>query len=102
MSYVPGLPLFSTQTVIAATPAKVGETGARRLMKVVVYAATDTLKVEFKNGATDTGTVLLTLQGQDDGPSISYDFTSVGGIMFTTAMFCKPVGTGGIVYVWYD
>lgn len=102
MSTVPGLPLFSTQVVPAATPAKVGETGARRLMKVVVYSATDLLKVEFKNGATDTGDVLLTLQGGDDTPSIEVDFTSVGGLIFGTAMYCKPVGTGGIVYVWYD
>ena len=102
MSRVSGLPLFSYQIVLATTPAKVGATGQRRLMKVVVYSVTDVLKVEFKNGATDTGDVLLTLQGGDDTASLSYDFTDVGGVLFTTAIFCKPVGTGGIVHVWYD
>lgn len=89
------------QTVPAATAAKVGDTGPRRLLMVVIYSDSNTTKVEFKNAATDTGTVLLTLQGGDDKNSILYDFTPVGGIAFSTAMFCVPVGTNSIVYVCY-
>lgn len=98
---VPGLPLFSTQTVPAATAAKVGETGARRLMKVVLFGGSADSQVEFKNAATDTGTVLLTVNALLD-TSFTVDFTDVGGLIFGTAMFCKPAGTGAIAYVWYD
>jgi len=99
---VPGTSLFNLQTVTAATPAKVGATGVRRLMGCVIYPASAITKVEFKDAATDTGTVILTLQGADDGNSIFHDFTTIGGIPFGTAMFCKPVGASAIVYVWYD
>lgn len=90
------------QVVPAATPAKLGQTGARKLMGVLVYGASAITKVEFKNGATDTGDVLLTLQTADDGLSPYYDFSSLDGIEFSTAIFCKPVGSGAIVYCWFD
>ena len=90
------------QIVPATTPAKVGQTGARRLMGVLVYGASAITKVEFKNAATDTGDVLLTLQTADDGASVFHDFSELDGIEFSTAIFCKPVGTGAICHVWYD
>ena len=99
---VPGLPLFSTQTVITATPAKVGATGQRRLMKVVLYPAAANSTCEFKNGATDTGDVLLTVSTIANGPSGVVDLTDVGGLLFTTAIWCNVTGTGAIAYVWYD
>lgn len=94
--------LGNWQTVPAATPAKVGETGARSLLAVIVYGASAITKVEFKNAVTDTGTVLLTLQTADDGVSPFWDFTPLGGIPFSVAMFCKPVGTNALVYVCYQ
>lgn len=93
---------YNYVTVPATTPAKVGETGVRLLMGIVIYPASAITKVEFKNAITDTGTVLLTLQGADDGNSVFFDLSPLGGIKFTTGMYCKPVGTGAIVGVWYE
>ena len=89
------------QVVPAATPAKLGQTGARILRAVVIYGASAITKVEFKNGATDTGDVLLTLQTGDDVNSPYFDFSEFG-IPFSTAIFCKPVGTDAIVHCWFD
>lgn len=94
--------VYKQQVVPATTPAVLAPAGATTLMKVVVYSATDVLKVEFKNGVTDTGSVLLTLQGGDDTASYDISFVDVGGLEFTTGCFVKPVGTGGIVHCWYE
>lgn len=94
--------LYQTQVVPASAAAKVGVTGAIRLMKVVFYPAAANSIVEFKNAATDTGDVLLTMSAIANGPSVEVDFTSVGGLTFATAMFCKPAGTGSIAYVWFS
>ena len=98
---ISSLPLFQTQIVPTATAAKVGSTGERRLMKVVLFGGTADSQVEFKNAATDTGDVLLTVAALLD-TSIEMDFTDVGGLKFSTAMFCKPAGAGAIAYLWYD
>ncbi len=96
-----GLPLYKTATVITASAARVGDTGQRRLMKVVLFGGTADSQVEFKNAATDTGTVLLTVNALLD-TSFEVDFTDVGGLIFGTAIFCKPAGAGAIAYVWFD
>jgi len=98
----PSTPLCQTQVVPASAAAKVGATGVRRLWKAVLYPAAANSIVEFKNGATDTGDVLLTLSAIANGHSVECDLTSVGGLSFGTAMFCKPAGTGSICYVWYS
>ena len=54
--------LHNVQTVITATPAQVGTTGKRVLMRVIMYCAATGI-CEFKNAATDTGDVLLTITG---------------------------------------
>ena len=98
---VPGVPLFSYQVVPASAAAQVGATGERRLMKVVLFGGSADSQVEFKNAATDTGDVLFTVNALLD-TSFTVDFTDVGGIIFSTAIFCKPAGTAAIAYVWYD
>lgn len=95
-----GTPLYNKQAVVTATPAKLGATKPGRLMKVVFYCAANGI-VEFKDAATDTGTVLLTIAGLA-GTSPEFDFTYIGGIPFETAIFCKPTGTGNIAYCWFD
>lgn len=97
----PDAPLFSTAIVPATTPAKVGATGARRLLGVILFGGSADSQVEFKNAATDTGDVLLSLNCLA-GTSTGVDLSSLGGIAFDTAMFCKPAGTGAICYVWYE
>lgn len=96
-----GLPLFKTATVTAASPAQVGITGVRRLMAVSLAGGSAASKVEFKNAATDTGTVLFTLNALTNDNKF-VDFSDLGGILFDTAIFCKPAGTGAIAYVWFD
>jgi hypothetical protein len=93
------IPNYALQAVPVATAAKLG-TGARRLMKVVIGNHTANTTVQFKNAATDTGDVLLTLsalanKGED------FDFTDVGGIEFSTACFVKPAGANSIAYCWF-
>lgn len=96
----PSEQLYQTQTVVTATPAQVGSTGKRRLLRAVMYCAADGI-CEFKNAATDTGTVLLTISGLAK-TTVDVDLTTVGGITFSTAIFAKPTGTGNIVYVFYE
>ena len=98
---VPATSRYNTAIVIAATPAKVGETGKRRLMKVVLFGGSADSQVEFKNAITDTGDVLLTVNALLD-TSFEVDFSDVGGIDFDTGMFAKPAGTGAIAYVWFS
>ena len=90
---------FLNATVPAATPARIGSS-AQRLIGFVVYAAANTV-VEFKNAATDTGTVKLTV-GALAGTSLVVDLSELGGIFFDVGIFCKPVGAGSLVYAWYE
>ena len=98
---VPSTPLFGMQIVVAATPAKVGATGARKLWRVVLFGGSAASSVEFKNAASDTGSVLFSVN-VPIGNTIDIDLTSVGGIPFDTAIFCKPAGTAAICHVWFD
>lgn len=94
-------PIYKTQTVPASAAAQVGYTGARRLRAVLLFGGSANSQVEFKNAATDTGTVLLSVNALA-GTSIFVDLSKVGGIDFGTAIYCKPAGTGAIAYVWYE
>lgn len=95
------LPLYKTATVTTASPAQVGATGVRRLLCVSLAGGSAASKVEFKNAATDTGTVLLTVNCLTNDNQF-VDLSEFGGIIFDTAIFCKPAGTGAIAYVWYE
>lgn len=95
------LPQFRMATVTTAAPAQVGATGVRRLIAVSIAGGSAASKVEFKNAATDTGTVLLTVNCLTNDNQF-VDLSELGGISFDTAIFCKPAGTGAIVYVWYE
>ena len=97
----PSTAQYKTQTIPAATPAQVGVTGVRRLIAVVLFGGSADSQVEFKNAATDTGTVLLSLNCLA-GTSTVVDLSSLGGIVFSTAIYCKPAGTGAIAYVFYE
>lgn len=92
--------IYNLQTVPVATAARLGARPCR-LMGFYLYGGSAASSVEFKNAATDTGTVLfsadtLTASGQ------FIDLTPFGGITFDVGCFCKPAGTGAIVYAWYD
>ena len=96
------VPQYKYQIVPASATAQVGTTAQRRLMKVVLTAGSGAAgTVEFKNAATDTGDVLFTVAAVA-GTSREIDLCEVGGIPFSTAIFCKPAGTGAICHVWFD
>jgi len=96
----PNLALYNLQAVPASSPAALAARPVR-LMGFYLYGGSADSSVEFKNAATDTGTVLfsadtLTASGQ------FVDLTSFGGIPFSVGCFCKPAGTGAIVYAWFE
>jgi len=96
-----GLPKHATATVPASAAAQVGTTGARILKGFLLFGGSANSQVEFKNAATDTGTVLIGANCLA-ATSIFVDLTEFGGVMFDTAIFCKPAGTGAICYVFYE
>lgn len=91
---------YNLQTVPVATAARLGAKPVR-LMGFIIYPAAANSSVEFKNAATDTGTVLLTYSTLASS-SCFVDLTEFGGITFDVGCFCKPAGAGSIVYAWYD
>lgn len=91
---------YNLQAVVTATAARLGAKPVR-LVAVYVAAGSDATSVEFKNAATDTGTVLLKLNcATAIGQFV--DMSKFGGITFDVGCFVKPVGTGAIVYCWYE
>ena len=96
-----GLPKYNTQTVPASSAALVGAAGQRRLMGFLLFGGSADSQVEFKDAATDTGTVLLGANALTK-TTCFVDLSSVGGVMFNTGLFCKPAGTGAICYVWFE
>lgn len=93
------LPIHRTVTV--ASSAQVGATGERRLMKVIIGANTASAKAVFYNSADNSGTVLLTVSAiADKGKTV--DLSDLGGLTFSTAMYCELSGTAAIAYLWYE
>jgi hypothetical protein len=91
---------FELQTVVTATAARLGAKPVR-LMAVYLYGGSGATSCEFKNAATDTGTVLFSM----DTPTAEgqfVDLTLMGGITFDVGCFVKPAGTGGIAYCWFE
>lgn len=93
-------PVYQTQTVVTATPARLGGETGRILKGVIFYCLADGTAV-FKNGLTDTGDTLLTLGGLAK-TTVVVDLTPYGGISFSTGTFCTLTGTGNIAYCWFE
>lgn len=91
---------FNLQAVPTATAARLGAKPVV-LMGVYLYAGSDASSCEFKNAATDTGTVLFSMDALTASGQF-VDFSGFGGIPFSTGCFVKPVGTGAIAYCWYE
>lgn len=89
-----------TAIVPASAAAAVGS-GPVVLKGFYIFGGALASQVEFKNAATDTGTVLF---GANCAAAIGQwvDLSRMGGVPFSTGCFCKPAGTGCIVYVFYD
>jgi hypothetical protein len=95
------LPNFITQTVPVATPAQLGGDGQRRLMGAFISGQSANTKVEFFDSTDGSGTAVLTVSA----PANHYKYINLapfGGLIFNTALYCTPAGTGAIVYCWFD
>ena len=97
---MPELPKYRF-TVVPASAAAALSSSPVRLIKVELAGGSAASKVEFKNAATDTGSVLLTINALTNDQK-GADMQNVGGLAFSTACFCKPAGTGAIAYVWWE
>ena len=91
------MPQYKLTTVPVATPAALGST---RLIAFSLYGGSAASSVEFKDAATDTGTVLFSAV-IPIGTSLFINLSELGGIAFSTNIFCKPAGAGAIVYAWH-
>jgi hypothetical protein len=91
---------YQLQTVVTASAARLGV--GKRLMGFILFGGSAASSVEFKNAETDTGTVLLSYNVAANTSSPLIDLTELGGIEFSTAIFCKPAGTAAIVYAWFE
>lgn len=91
---------YELQAVPVASPARLGAKPVT-LMGFYLYGGSAASSVEFKNAATDTGTVLFSADTIiADGRFI--DLSEMGGITFSVGCFCKPAGAGAIVYAFFE
>jgi hypothetical protein len=95
------LPLFKVQTVPTATAAVLGS-GNVKLMAFMVVGGSDASGVEFKNAGSDTGTVLISYKVGTAVSSPLIDLSELGGVDFSVGCWCKPSGTGCVVYCWFE
>lgn len=93
------IPLHETQVVTSS--AQVGATGRRVLHTVVIGANTASATAKFYDSADNSGTILLTVSAIANKGKV-VDLSEVGGLSFSTAMYCELAGTAAIAYVWYE
>ena len=85
--------------VATAGAAVVGTPG--RVMAFLLFGGSGNTKVEFTNDADGSGTVVLgcnVLLAQ----SKFVDLSQLGGVNFSSKIYAKVTGTGGICYVWFE
>lgn len=79
-----------------------------RVFAVLLEGGTDASSIDFTNDADGNGTpvVGVTAPFTDTDASaagtVFVDFTSLGGVNFSSKIYGKLAGTGAIAYVWYD
>ena len=101
---IPSTPLFK-QTAI--TGDAVIKAASGKIWAVLLTGAAATCLLEFYNHASSaTGDVLLSVAApftDADGSSNSsvyFDFTSIGGIDFSTGIYVDHTGSDAVGYVW--
>lgn len=91
---------YNLQAVPTATAARLGAKPIR-LVAVYLYGGSGATSCEFKNAATDTGTVLFSMDTLTSSGQF-VDLSEFGGINFSVGCFVVPAGTGAIAYCWYE
>jgi hypothetical protein len=67
----------------------------------VITTADDALTCEFYNGSLSTETLIYsTVTAEHSGDD--FDFTSIGGVPFSSKCFISVAGSGGAAWVWYE
>jgi hypothetical protein len=91
---------YNLQTVPVATAARLAAKPVK-LMAFLLFGGSGATSVEFKNAATDTGTVLLSANVAIAN-TLFIDLSTYGGVTFDVGCFVKPAGAGAICYCWYE
>ena len=97
---MPSTQIYPSVTVPASAAAQIA-TGPRRLIACILVSASANSAVKFKTSTGDSGTVLLSLASLANS-STGVDLSALGGMQFSTGIYCKPSGTGAVVYAWYE
>lgn len=101
-----GTSLTTCNLTRVATSAAI--TGAPcRVFRVEMYGTSDAASLKLYNAASATGTEVygcvapFTDADASAAASVAFDFTSVGGIDFSSKCYAAIAGTSSIAYVWW-
>lgn len=84
---------------ISASAAILAVPGIVRAVLLVGGSAATTLSIT--NDADGNGTPVISVAAPI-GDSIFMDFDTLGGVRFTSKIYGKLAGAGGVAYVWYE
>lgn len=73
-----------------------------RIMAILVDGEQADWELEFTNDGDGSGTNVIELSGDATTGSSHIDFTSVGGVYFSTKCYLDLTGTGLTVHIWWD
>src|SRR3990167_3397800 len=73
-----------------------------RIMAILVDGEQADWELEFTNDGDGAGTNVFELSGDATDGSYFIDFTSVGGIYFSSKCYLDLTGTGLHVHIWWD
>jgi hypothetical protein len=96
---LPMLPLHNCTLV--STSAAIKATDARVYAILLVPAAAAGL-LKLSNDATGAGAAVVSSQVVASGSGHFIDFTPLGGVEFTTALYATISGTGAVAFIWWD
>ena len=105
MPTLPSNPIHGNPTRVATSAAIDATPGT--LWAVLLEGGTTASSIDFTNDTDGSGTAVVGVTApftDDDASSQStvfIDFTSVGGVRFSTACYATIAGTGAVAYVWF-
>jgi hypothetical protein len=71
-------------------------------MAVLVMAENADWKLELTNDADGSGTNVLEVSGQAEGGQTFFDFTNLGGVLFSSKCYCDMTETNAEMHFWID
>jgi len=73
-----------------------------RIMAILVDAEHADWELEFTNDGDGAGTNVIEMGGEAEGGQTYFDFTSIGGIYFSTKCYLDLTFTSGHISIWWD